>query len=142
MKPLSPQEKKAYLMRYGDCAREIARLEEELAVWKSRAERITARYGPTAGRRGGPDADRVQTGACEIAQLREELGLRLSGLAAVRREIERAIGSVGEDRLRLLLRYRYVDGLTLEQIAGEMHYSERQVANLFRQAIERVAIGC
>lgn len=46
---MSSQEKKNFLMRYRDCEREIVRLEEEIARWQSRAERITAGYSPAPG---------------------------------------------------------------------------------------------
>ena len=120
MKPLSPQEKKDYLMRYGDYKREMLRLGAELAAWRSCAEGM----------------DRPG----EIVRLEAELGCRLADLASMRRGIERAIRSVGEERLQLLLCYRYVDGMTMQRIAETMHYSERQVANLHRRAIDRVMI--
>lgn len=53
-----------------------------------------------------------------MAELRGALYDRLLDAAAVRREIERAIASLGEERLRLLLEYRYIDGLTLEAGRG------------------------
>ena len=73
-----------------------------------------------------------------MAELCGELYDRLLDAAAVRREIERAIASLGEERLRLLLEYRYIDGLTLEAAAERMHYSWRQAANLHRQALSEL----
>lgn len=113
---MSSQEKKNFLMRYRDCEREIVRLEEEIARWQSRAERITAGYSPAPGAHG-ETRDRIQEAVCEMAELRGALYDRLLDAAAVRREIERAIASLGEERLRLLLEYRYIDGLTLEAAA-------------------------
>ena len=56
---MSSQEKKNFLMRYRDCEREIVRLEEEIARWQSRAERITAGYSPAPGAHG-ETRDRIQ----------------------------------------------------------------------------------
>lgn len=136
---MSSQEKKNFLMRYRDCEREIVWLEEEIARWQSRAERITAGYSPTPGAHG-ETRDRVQEAVCEMAELRGALYDRLLDAAAVRREIERAIASLGEERLRLLLEYRYIDGLTLEAAAERMHYSWRQAANLHRQALSELEL--
>ena len=69
---MSSQEKKNFLMRYRDCEREIVRLEEEIARWQSRAERITAGYSPTPGAHG-ETRDRVQEAVCEMAELRGAL---------------------------------------------------------------------
>ena len=77
---MSSQEKKNFLMRYRDCEREIVRLEEEIARWQSRAERITAGYSPAPGAHG-ETRDRIQEAVCEMAELRGELRWVRSGFA-------------------------------------------------------------
>ena len=77
----------------------------------------------------------MQTGAIKVAELRESLMDKINQLAAVRIEIERAIGTVQDDTQRRLLRLRYIKGMTLQQIAVEMHYSWRHICNIHGYAL-------
>ncbi len=135
---MSGKEKKDYLMRYQNCERAIARVEDELERWRSRAEWATTSYQLAPAHTSGED--RMQSAICQIAELRGELFDRLTDAAAVRREIQQAIGSVEDEKLRLLLEYRYVDAMTFDQIAREMSYSWRQITNLHNKAIEEIKI--
>ena len=56
-------------------------------------------------------------------------------------QIEDAIASVEDERLRLLLRYRYIEGWTWEHIAVELNYSWRQVVRIHGQALSEVKMS-
>lgn len=55
-------------------------------------------------------------------------------------EIESAISTVSDDRLQTLLRYRYINGYTWEQIEIEMNKSHRWVYLLHQKALNRIKI--
>lgn len=49
--------------------------------------------------------------------------------------VEAAIGTL-PPHLRVLMRYRYIDGLRWEAICGKMNYSWQQIHNLHRRALD------
>ena len=102
------QEKKEFLSRYREILAEEKDIREEIAYWESRAQKVTASWSAVPG--GGKGSDKVQTGAIKVAELRDSLMGKIEELAAVRAEIERAIGTVQDDTQRRLLRLRYIKG--------------------------------
>ena len=130
---MTSQEKKEFLSRYLEILAEEKDIREELAYWESKAQKVTASWSAVPS--GGKGSDKVQTGAIKVAELRESLMDKINQLAAVRIEIERAIGTVQDDTQRRLLRLRYIKGMTLQQIAVEMHYSWRHICNIHGYAL-------
>ncbi len=135
---MTNSEKKAYLRQYGDNEREIRRLEEELARWESRAEKVTASYS-LAPARGG-EGDKVQLAVEHIAEIKAMLYDRLTDATELRRSIQAAINSTGNGRLKNLLEYRYIDNFTFERIAVEMDVSWRYVLRLHGDALTLIKI--
>ena len=130
---MTSQEKKEFLSRYLEILAEEKDIREEIAYWESKAQKVTASWSAVPS--GGKGSDKVQTGAIKVAELRESLMDKINQLAAVRIEIERAIGTVQDDTQRRLLRMRYIKGMTLQQIAVEMHYSWRHICNIHGYAL-------
>lgn len=132
------QEKKEFLSRYREILAEEKDIREEIAYWESRAQKVTASWSAVPG--GGKGSDKVQTGAIKVAELRDSLMSKIEELAAVRAEIERAIGTVQDDTQRRLLRRKYINGLTLEQIAVEMHYSYVHTCRIHGYALSNIML--
>ena len=130
---MTSQEKKEFLSRYLEILAEEKDIREEIAYWESKAQKVTASWSAVPS--GGKGSDKVQTGAIKVAELRESLMDKINQLDAVRIEIERAIGTVQDDTQRRLLRLRYIKGMTLQQIAVEMHYSWRHICNIHGYAL-------
>lgn len=137
---MTNREKVARLQRYRLMGREIMRLREELAQWRSWAEGGAVRYQGEAA--GGAAVDRVQSGAERIDRLERQLEEKLCRLLAQREQLEGAIDRVSEDRLRLLLRYRYLNGWTWERIAVELNYDieGRNVHKLHGKALDYIKL--
>ena len=133
---MTNQEKKAYLGRYRDNEREIRRTEEEILRWESLSRKTTTTRGAAGG--GSNGEDKLQAAVEKIVRWQNRLTLQLAERVRLREEIEAAIGTVEDERLRLLLRYRYIDGLTFERIAVELNYSWRQICNLHGKALNEV----
>ena len=130
---MTSQEKKEFLSRYLEILAEEKDIREEIAYWESKAQKVTASWSAVPS--GGKGSDKVQMGAIKVAELRESLIDKINQLAAERIEIERAIGTVQDDTQRRLLRLRYIKGMTLQQIAVEMHYSWRHICNIHGYAL-------
>ena len=135
---LTSQEKKEFLSRYLEILAEEKDIREEIAYWESKAQKVTSSWSAVPS--GGKGSDKVQTGAIKVAELRESLIDKINQLVAVRIEIERAIGTVQDDTQRRLLRRKYINGLTLEQIAVEMHYSYVHTCRIHGYALSNIML--
>lgn len=135
---MTSQEKKEFLSRYLEILAEEKDIREEIAYWESKAQKVTASWSAVPS--GGKGSDKVQMGAIKVAELRESLIDKINQLAAVRIEIERAIGTVQDDTQRRLLRRKYINGLTLEQIAVEMHYSYVHTCRIHGYALSNIML--
>lgn len=135
---MTSQEKKEFLSRYLEILAEEKDIREEIAYWESKAQKITASWSAVPSE--SKSSDKVQTGAIKIAELRESLIDKINHLVAVRIEIERAIGTVQDDTQRRLLRRKYINGLTLEQIAVEMHYSYVHTCRIHGYALSNIML--
>lgn len=134
---MTNQEKIAYLRKYREYGAEIERLEEEIARWRARAEKTTTTVKDVPVQCSG-GRDRLQDSVMEIDRIVTALAGAQHKLARARISIERAINTVAEDRLQMLLRYRYIDGMTWEAIAVKMSYSYMQVCRLHGLALEKM----
>lgn len=130
---MTSQEKKEFLSRYLEILAEEKDIREEIAYWESKAQKVTASWSAVPS--GGKGSDKVQMGAIKVAELRESLMDKINQLAAVRIEIERAIGTVQDDTQRRLLRLRYIKGIGFNKIAEEMNYGERQIQRIHGKAL-------
>lgn len=133
---MTNQEKKETLWQYRAAEREEKRIEQEIIRWRSRAEKMTAGYGPPHG--GSGDGRSLEHTVERLAILTSELVDQQNKLISLRRWIGGAINSVGDDRLRELLRLRYIEGMTWEQISVLLHYSYMQVCRLHGKALDQL----
>ncbi len=129
--------KKNYLSRYQNNELEIERLEVSIEEWESRAERVTVCYNSVKTTGGD---DRMQGAIDMICELRNALYERLLDSTSLRFEIESRISSVKDDRLRLILEYRYIDGLNWEAIAEKLHTEYRWVLRLHLRALDVIEL--
>lgn len=130
--------KKTFLSRYGNNEREIKRLEEDIACWESRAERITAGYSLAPG--CGSDGDRIQTAVENVIEVHAMLYDKLVDAAELRKGIQTAIDTVQDARLRTLLEYRYIDGRKWESIADDLCIDFRHTLRLHCRALTQIKI--
>lgn len=131
-------EKVAWLRQYHANWLEMDRLLDEMAGWESFAYRVTTVFSHVPG--GGVESDRIGRAVAEMDALRQSFAAKLEERGQLRQKIESALDTLPEERLGLLLRYRYVGGLTFEQIAEKMHYSDKQIGRLHRQAVDALQV--
>ena len=127
-----------WLRRFRMLDSEVQACRDELCFWRERAGCLVERYGEKMGS-GGVSMDMGDV-AAQIVDLEAELRRRMEELIGCRREIGEAIEGVEDVRLRHLLVLRYIEGLTLEDVADRMFYSWRQVQRLHGQALERLVV--
>ena len=134
---MTNQEKIQYLSRCKILDRQIERKCEELSRWRERATKITPTLSdmpksPSSG------ADSIQTVVEHIIELESEINADIDQLTDTRREILEAIQTVKDEKLQLLLEYRYIDGMTWEQIAVKMEYSYMHICRLHGKALSNL----
>ena len=99
---------------------------------------------------GDTSKDRVQGGLethdmlgdtmAKIVDLKKKINAEIDKYIDLKKEIREVINGVQNMRDMLLLRYRYSEFLTWEQIAEKMNYSLRQVYRFHDEAIEEIEI--
>ena len=93
--------------------------------------RLTGAFG------GAADGSRTERLVERKAALETRYRAKQTELLRQQADIETAIETL-EPVERQLLRYRYLLGLTWEEVSDTMHYSWRQVHNIHARALERL----
>ena len=133
----SNQDKIKYLKRYVILDREIDRKLEEVSRLRSKLTRVTEVYS-TEPRGGGTIYGKTEEILAKIVDLENEIDADIDRLIEVRDSIKSIIEAVEDDRERLLLQYRYLDGKTFEWIAAEMNLSWQWVHKLHSKALAKI----
>jgi DNA-directed RNA polymerase specialized sigma subunit len=111
---------KIFLKRYIWTNREIDRKLEEIGRLRERVKRISV--VPENSRVQVAPHDHVGDMIAKIVDMESALDKDIDKLLSIKAEIEAAISAVDDERLQLLLRYRYIDDLVWEQIALNMDF--------------------
>ena len=134
------QDKIKYLKRYINLDREIDRKLEAVSLLRSKLIRVTEVF--TAEPKGGGSIyGKTEEILAKIVDLEKEIDADVDRLISIRDNIKAIIEAVDDDRERLLLQYRYLDGWTFEKIAVEMNYSWRQIHRLHSRALTNVKMS-
>ena len=129
-----------YLSRYREIDRQIDRLLEEQSRWRERALKITPVLSQTPG--GGESGSPIERPMDKVLEIDEEINREIDELQTVRQEIRSALDQLEDENLKLLMEYRYIDGMTWEQVAEKMDYSRQWVTSLHRTALQKIKLTC
>lgn len=135
---LTNQEKKAKLNQYREAEAEAARLDREISRLYSLAEKTTTVLNMVPST--GGDGRALENAVDSIMTMADKLGEKRLSAVQLRRGLEDAIASVPDGRLRMLLRYRYIDGMTWERIAVNMGYERRHITRLHGEALTALQV--
>lgn len=155
-----------WLSRYRILENQIKRLEAEKERWRSRAsntvpapvhfkyydsekekdQKVLATMTRQELRRNnmmpvvvhGSNGLGIDDCIAEVDELIREIADKIHRAIAVRKSIEKAINSVEDDRMRLIMGLRYIDGLKWENICCETDYSWKQVHRIHNRALELI----
>ena len=130
-------EKKAVLLEYQAIERRIKRLQSEKQGWLEKATAVSPNLSDMP-KSGG--TDKIQNAVCRIADIEQKINREIDRQIDLRERIEAAICAIPDGRLRDLMRYRYIDGMTWEQIAVEMHYSYVHICRMHGQALAQIML--
>ncbi|MEY8437921.1 hypothetical protein [Anaerotruncus colihominis] len=97
---MTNQEKKEFLRQYRVADHRLTALFDELAGWRSRAVKIT----PSLSGMPGRGAENPLLASVErIVELEEKIDQEIVRMMQIRAEIREAVGTVRDNKLRLLL---------------------------------------
>ena len=129
-----------YLSRYRRISKRIDRLLEEQSRWREMALKITPTLSQTPG--GGESGSPIERPMDKVLEIDVEINREIDELQIVRQEIRAALNQLEDENLKLLMEYRYIDGLTWEQIAEKMDYSRQWVTSLHGTALLKIELTC
>lgn len=128
---------KKRLQNYQSIKRELKQIQQQI-------EEVEAKiYAPSASklsgepRGGGGISDPTGTGAAKHQELLALYRAKLDELTAEQLAIEKAIDSL-EYTERTLLRHKYIEGHTWEEVCLLINYSWRQTHRLHARALEQL----
>lgn len=132
------KQKIRYLSRYRRINARINRLLEEQGRWREIAMRTTPSMSQAPG--GGGSGSPIERPMDKVLEIDAEINREIDELQIVRQEICAALNQLEDENLKLLMEYRYIDGLTWEQIAVKMNYSYMQICRLHGKALRTIML--
>lgn len=134
------EQKIRYLSRYRRLNQRIDRLLEEQSRWRERALKITPTLSQAPG--GGGSGSPIERPMDKVLEIDVEINREIDELQIVRQEIRNTLNQLEDENLKLLMEYRYIDGMTWEQIAEKMDYSRQWVTSLHGMALQKIKLTC
>ena len=134
------EQKIQYLSRYRRLNQRIDHLLEEQSRWRERALKITPTLSQAPG--GGGSGSPIERPMDKVLEIDEEINREIDTLQTIRQEIRETLNQLEDESLKLLMEYRYIDGMTWEQIAEKMDYSRQWVTNLHGMALQKIKLTC
>lgn len=135
---MTTKEKKEYLKRYRKIDREVNQLLMEKDEIFSLGTKITPTYSDMP--KGTGENNRTQSTIEKLEEQEEKINKKIDLLYEVKEDIEKALHTVEDDTLRVLLRYRYINGLTWEKIAVNMNYTYQWICKLHGEALRKLKV--
>lgn len=137
--PLTYEQKIEWLKSYRALDGKIESMTEQLQVWNARATKITATISQEPKATGS--GDQLQRCIDQICEIQTEIAQEMDKLRKRKQEIETAIHGLNEKSYQDILWYRYIQGMTFEEIAIKMNYSWRQVCRKHKNAVEKLKMS-
>lgn len=137
--PLTYEQKMEWLKSYRALDGKIESMTEQLQVWNARATKITATISQEPKAAGS--GDQLQRCIDQICELQTEIAKEMDMLRKRKQQIETAIHGLNEKSYQDILWYRYIQGMTFEEIAIKMNYSWRQVCRKHKNAVEKLKMS-
>lgn len=83
---------------------------------------------------GSTHGDTLENSVIRYDEAKDALQKLLNELQAMRQEAEPCIDTLSDPFQRTVMKLRYLDGYNVQKIAIELHYSDRHIFRLLRQA--------
>lgn len=128
--------KKEFLNQYRNAEREIAIKLDEIVRLREMATKVTQVLTPDKVK-GGME-NRREESIAKIVDMEKEIGASIDNLKKIREQVECAINAIPDANQRNVLRLRYLNGKTWEQIAVQLEFSYQWVCKLHGRALQNI----
>ena len=118
--------------------REAQDIKERMQRLRSLAESTTAPFRDMPG--GAVLSDKTGNGAIALADLEADARRRIQSYFEHAGEVDKAIGELADPNQRIILRLRYVDGLTWREVSEKANYEERQCRRIHGDALSALGV--
>lgn len=132
------KEKLVWLNRYREAERLYERYSYQLAEAQAATRRVTQSFSPVPG--GSGDGQSLARAVEREEAAERKAYAQRTVCDRLFEEIDNALRQLESNRDYCVLRKHYLDCLTWEQIADEMHYSVRRVYAIRRKSVERLRL--
>lgn len=133
------QEKDRMLRQYRENAIRLRGLVQEAERWEQIAMSTAISGEPSSG--GGNTGGRVQTAATNAADILRDIRQDMDGIRAERQKVRQLVDGVQNRRQKMLLELRYINGLTVDQIANEIGKSCKWTRESLHRAVDALNIS-
>ena len=128
------KEKDLMLRQYREDAIRLRGLVQEAERWEQIAMSTAINGEPSSG--GGNTGGRVQTAATNAADIVQDIRQDMDGIRAERENLRQLVDGVKNRRQKMLLELRYINGLTIDQVANEIGKSHKWTRESLRRAVD------
>lgn len=128
---------KEYLKQYLDIEKSIRQKQAEIRHYESVAVSVAQTCSGVGGNPNGA-SDKVGQTVAIVLDLKNDIVAEVKRLADKQREIESNIEKINDSRLEIVLKYKYINGATFEQIADQMGYSRMHICRLHGKALKKL----
>ena len=125
---------KEKLRQYGWLMKNVALLEDQLAELETKATSTTINIKQDMIS-GGCSEDKMSGQVAQIVDLKNQINQKLEKAYAIRQKIEEAI-EVLDEREKLLVRLKYIQCKTWEEVAVEMGYTWQHTHKIHAKCLD------
>lgn len=127
-----------YLNQYKYLNADIDRKIKSLEDWRSKIFNVTATMSDMP--KGGNRSNVIENGVAAIDEIESTINQDINDLVKLRKEVEGIIDAVQNMQFREILKCRYLDCQTFEEIAYKNNYSWRWVHILHERALDKIIL--
>lgn len=132
------RDKKRFLNQFYWISKELENLEEKLKKLTIKIEGIkTTNFSSMP--KGGQHQD-ITDLLAQKEKYQLQLAKKMTKIENIRSDIESSIDTLEDSRLRLILRYKYLENYSYKEIAADLRKSERHIRRLHDIAIRIMEI--
>ncbi len=137
---LEQMETSAWLNRAFYKDKKVRALRSLLERDRARAQGLTVNYVGVDKGRSDSRENGVETAMQICAETSEAYDKALCEYNAMRREVSQVINGMRDDELEAIFIYRYLDGLSMEEIAERMHYDSRTILRKHKIGLDKLSL--
>lgn len=130
-------EKIKYLTKYGECLIRIKDCLEELQKWRDIGTDVSSKLVEI---HSGGSGNKIENASVQIVYIQEQIKCELDSAGKLREQIEKSIDKVILSHHRVLLRKRFINCKSINEIANDMNRTPQSVYKSVKNAILKLDI--